>query len=112
MTKSVNPGMSSAESRQFNYLMRIIPIRDQNWIDRAACADHPDPDLWFPKETTGRPPGVERLRSIRAAEAVRICRDVCRVQTECLTFALQNKEDHGIWAGTGPAERHDLRRAS
>jgi WhiB family transcriptional regulator, redox-sensing transcriptional regulator len=111
MTKSINPGMSSAESRQFNYLMRIIPIRDQNWIDRAACASHPDPDLWFPKELSGPKSAGGPQESLRAKEAKRICRG-CPVRTECLTFALANKEEHGMWAGVVLDKRGKSRSAS
>ena len=38
------------------------------------------------------------------AEAKRICA-TCPVQTECLAYAVDNREDYGVWAGTGQRER-------
>lgn len=111
MTKNINPGMSNSDSRHWNYLMSLIPIRDQQWIERAACAGHPDPDLWFPKDIPGRKSAEGSIESARAAEAKRICRG-CPVRTECLTFALANKEEHGIWAATGRDKRVELRRVA
>ena len=47
-----------------------------DWHARAACRDHPDPDMWFPG------PGVSR----RAQRAVEICQS-CPVQIECAQHA-------------------------
>ena len=59
-----------------------------DWHARAACRDHPDPDLWFPG------PGNNR----RAQSAVEICRS-CPVQIDCARYAADAGEQFGIWGG-------------
>lgn len=60
--------------------------------DRGACVGK-DPDLWFP----GRGPN-----SANTAKAV--CQG-CPVRELCLEYALEAKEEFGIWGGTTPTER-------
>jgi len=59
-----------------------------DWHARAACRDHPDPDMWFPG------PGA----SSRAQAAGEICRS-CPVQIECARYAADAGEQFGIWGG-------------
>ena len=60
-----------------------------------ACAEA-DPDAWFPdKGGTNRP-------------AKAVCRG-CEVIDECLTWALDNGEMHGVWGGLSERERRQLR---
>jgi hypothetical protein len=40
-----------------------------------------------------------------------ICRDICPVQQECLTYALRADIYHGTWGGMTEAERRALRRS-
>jgi WhiB family transcriptional regulator, redox-sensing transcriptional regulator len=68
------------------------------WRDKALCAQVPG-DLWFPETFHG----AEHRR------ARKIC-DECPVKVECLEYALVNRIDYGIWAGTLPLERRALRR--
>lgn len=111
MTTTINPGMSNGDSAHWNYLMRLIPVREQRWMEQAACVGH-DPELWFPSDGKGRPPGNgERPETERIKKAKAICAG-CPVRNECLTFALENKEDHGIWAGVGRERRRELRRGN
>ena len=63
------------------------------WAAEAVCAQS-DPEIFFPDK--GQSYGI----------AKQICR-VCPVQVQCLTFALDNGETHGIWGGT----THNDRRA-
>lgn len=113
MTATKRPGMSNGESAHWGYLMSLIPIRDQKWIERAACAGHPTPDLWFPSDGRGRPPkDGEPKQSEQVKEAKRICA-ACPVRTECLTFSIENKESHGLWGGVGREKRRDaIRKAA
>jgi len=52
-------------------------------------------------------------KDAREAVAKRICAR-CRVRTECLDYALANREPHGLWGGLNEMERRALlrRRAS
>ena len=73
---------------------RLI-IRGQ-WRSAAACRSA-DPDLFFPISDSG--PAREQ-----AAKAKAICA-TCRVRRECLAFALQTGQIHGIWGGATEHER-------
>jgi WhiB family redox-sensing transcriptional regulator len=46
---------------------------------------------------------------VQAAKAKAICA-TCRVRRECLAFALQTGQVHGIWGGTTEHERAAVRR--
>lgn len=64
------------------------------WESRAACADKPQ-DWFFP--------AVGELHAAAKAVCAR-----CPVRRECLTFALTNGEQHGVWGGLTPGERQRL----
>lgn len=66
------------------------------WMDRAACAGHPNPEWWFP--TQG-----ERT------EAADICAG-CRVRDECLDYAIENQIEEGCWGGLSARGRVKARR--
>ena len=71
------------------------------WRESGACLTA-DPDLFFPVAA-----GAVGAR--QADEARRICAR-CRVRRECLEFAMDMGEAHGIWGGTTPDERRRTRR--
>lgn len=75
-----------------------MPIFQQGltWQALARCAEV-DPEIFFP----------ERGGSSKAARAV--CNECC-VRQECLLYALNNREQFGIWGGTSERERRRLRR--
>ncbi|MET8334332.1 WhiB family transcriptional regulator [Streptosporangium canum] len=73
-------------------------VHADGWMAQARCAEV-DPDRWFP----------EKGASSRAAK--RVCRS-CEVRAECLTYALDNGEDFGVWGGLSEAERRPLRLAA
>lgn len=60
-------------------------------MDAALCAQV-DPDLWFP------PKGG----STRPAKSV--CAQ-CDVIAECLRYAIEHDERHGVWGGTSAKDR-------
>jgi len=72
-----------------------------DWRHHALCRDE-DPELFFPIGNTG--PAVRQLERAKA-----ICTR-CPVTQECLTRALDNGQDAGIWGGLSEDERRALRR--
>ena len=83
------------------------------WRDEAACVGD-DPNLFFRMNTENPRGGWTVQQGAEAAaktlEAHRIC-GTCPVQQECLNFAVRTPylHDHGIWAGTNPAQRQTIR---
>ncbi|WP_027587101.1 MULTISPECIES: WhiB family transcriptional regulator [Acidipropionibacterium] len=72
-----------------------------DWRHKAACLDE-DPELFFPIGNTG-----PALAQISAAK--RVCAR-CEVRTECLTWALEAGQDHGVWGGMSEDERRAIKR--
>lgn len=66
------------------------------WQTAAACAGA-DPEMFYP----------ERGEDSRPAKAV--CAE-CTVATECLEFALANRETYGIWGGKSENQREQIRK--
>lgn len=77
--------------------LTIKPTPEQGeWRNQAACRNHPI-SLWFDDEPN-------RWRQAKA-----ICQ-ICPVRTDCLRYALQFHDMHGIWGGTTVNERRTLRK--
>ncbi|CAL9355099.1 WhiB family transcriptional regulator [Streptomyces sp. enrichment culture] len=72
-----------------------------DWRKRAACRDE-DPDLFFPIGTTG--PAL-----IQTRQAKSVC-ERCPVREACLRFALETRQEIGVWGGTSESERRLLAR--
>jgi WhiB family redox-sensing transcriptional regulator len=69
------------------------------WADQAACADLAD-DTFYPSFS-----GRHTRRYHRKVEAAKaICRS-CPVANQCLTYAYESGDHHGIYGGTTPEER-------
>jgi WhiB family transcriptional regulator, redox-sensing transcriptional regulator len=79
-----------------------VPTGGGDWWSVAAC-QRADPDLFFPVSAAGK--SLEQV-----AEAKAICAG-CLVRAECLVFALQTNQLHGVWGGMTEAERHQARMA-
>jgi WhiB family redox-sensing transcriptional regulator len=78
--------------------------RKTSWRDRSACHGE-DPDLFAPEGTTGR--WVQVI-----ADAKAVC-DRCTVRPDCLAWALETRQDHGIYGGLTEDERRlQLRRTA
>jgi WhiB family transcriptional regulator, redox-sensing transcriptional regulator len=71
-------------------------LQPVEWQAKARCSEV-DPEIFFP----------ERGGSSKAARAV--C-SKCEVRMQCLEYALNNKEQFGIWGGTSERERRKLRK--
>lgn len=67
------------------------------WMDQGLCGQT-DPEAWFP----------EKGGSTR--DAKRMCAR-CPVIDECLAYALQQGERHGVWGGKTDVERRNILRA-
>lgn len=64
----------------------------------AACAET-DPDSFFPDKGGDGP--------VMAGQAKRICHR-CEVIDQCLQWALDNAEPHGVWGGLTERERRRI----
>lgn len=73
-------------------LARLLAARP--WMDNALCAQV-DTELFFP----------DKGGSTRSAKA--ICA-ACDVKAECLQYALDVGEEHGIWGGLSDRERRKI----
>lgn len=65
------------------------------WVQQGRCAEV-DPELWFPPN--GHPD----------KHAKEVCAG-CEVRAQCLAYAIEADEEHGIWGGLNRAERLRLR---
>ena len=74
------------------------------WTERAACRDA-DPDLFFPV-TEDR---TRRAIAAQVARAKAVCAG-CPVWSTCLSYAVETRQDHGIWGGLTASERRRLAR--
>jgi len=84
-------------------MVMVNPVLDafydlemNKWKFKGACRGY-NADAWFPK----------RGASTRAAKS--ICRQ-CDVQVECLEYAVNMGEKHGIWGGLSERERRAIRK--
>jgi len=72
-----------------------------DWQWHAACADV-DPGLFFPTGST-------RQIAAQTEAAKRVCAG-CPVRAECLAWAVETRQDAGVWGGLTKTERRDLLR--
>ena len=72
-----------------------------DWRHRAECLTE-DPELFFPVGTTG--PALAQVE-----ETKKVCRR-CEVREECLRWALEAGQDHGVWGGMSEDERRAMKR--
>jgi WhiB family redox-sensing transcriptional regulator len=67
------------------------------WMKLARCKET-DPEVFFPER------GDSTLDTLAAK---RICFG-CEVRVECLQYAIDNDEQHGIWGGLNERSRSKL----
>ncbi|MCL2489284.1 MAG: WhiB family transcriptional regulator [Propionibacteriaceae bacterium] len=72
-----------------------------DWRHEAACLTE-DPELFFPIGNTG--PALAQIE-----DAKRVCRR-CAVREECLQWAIDAGQDHGVWGGMSEDERRAMKR--
>jgi WhiB family redox-sensing transcriptional regulator len=75
------------------------------WRDQARCrpGSNIDPELFFPA-SSGAP-----ADNLKIARAKAICKP-CPVRHRCLEWAVQTRQEAGIWGGLTEKERLPLRR--
>jgi len=71
------------------------------WRDRAACLDE-DPELFFPIGNT-----EPAFRQIEEARAVCLR---CEVMEICLNWAMETRQEAGVWGGQSAEQRQSLKR--
>ncbi|WP_432111398.1 WhiB family transcriptional regulator [Streptomyces sp. YPW6] len=76
--------------------------RAKDWRDVALCRSHPDPEMWFPK-------GTDAVSMANEQEAKRICAG-CPALAACRNWAIETREDSGVWGGLSERDRYNLRR--
>ena len=91
----------SADRPHTALLMTKRITHSMDWRSRSACHDE-DPELFFPIGNTG--PAILQIE-----EAKQVCRR-CEVREQCLAWALEAGQDHGVWGGLSEDERRALKR--
>ncbi len=79
-----------------------MAMPNADWMDQAACRNENARLFFTPEDKEPR-----EDRSIREQLAKAVC-ERCDVSTECLRYALTNRERQGIWGGRTEAERLTL----
>ena len=85
-----------------NLLQQLLHAGPGEWVRHAKCANHPNPDAWFPPK---------EQPSQETREAARAMCEGCPVIADCLAYALTSPVmEHGIWGGMTEYDRRMLRR--
>lgn len=84
-------------------------INAEPWVSEAACGGivdpYSDPETFFPLGEARK----QRSYYDASADARAVCAR-CPVTAECLTYALEHDQRHGIWGGYDEHERELLKR--
>jgi len=96
---SVNVTVEVEEVPRYRSVATMIP----EWHNEAHCRTQ-DKSVFFGSSSPEERPAYT-LSSIR--EARTICAS-CPVFNECLKYAIYNREDYGLWAGTTMRQRREL----
>jgi WhiB family redox-sensing transcriptional regulator len=73
--------------------MAVFSLSRPRYYSKALCLEM-GIDLFFP----------ELGQSNRSKKAKIICKE-CPVQLECLSYAMDNKIEDGVWGGSTPKQR-------
>lgn len=75
----------------------VAALARPEWMRDALCREYPEVSF-FPEAGESNEP------------AKAICQ-ACLARAECLTYAVDAREEHGIWGGESPRVRRALRQA-
>jgi WhiB family redox-sensing transcriptional regulator len=105
-----------AEAQLFaRILARLRPGPDQmSWFRRAACRKASSAEIFYPDHDVD-PHGPDSATLTGMAKTFcwgddDLGREPCPVRRECLAYAMERGDKHGIWGGYTWPERHALRR--
>lgn len=73
----------------------------RDWRHRAVCREE-DPELFFPLGNTGP-------WQLQIEEAKAVCRR-CPAMNDCRRWALDTRQDSGVWGGLSENELRAIRR--
>ncbi len=91
-TSAVRGRIAGSADIDIDYLFSRLS-EGLEWQKDALCSQI-DPEMWFPEDHGPSP-------------AKRLCGE-CLVKQECLDYAIENNEMHGIWGGMTRKERRKL----
>lgn len=77
-------------------------LASTDWQARGACRNH-DPELWFPV-------GVNAQARTQEKQAKKVCNRSCPVVEQCLQWALETRQDSGVWGGFSEDDRRRMQR--
>jgi len=77
-------------------LLNLGALEQTDWMRAGLCAQT-DPEVFYP--AVGE----------NATDAKTVCA-ACPVRAECLAYALEQGERHGVWGGYSERDRRALRR--
>ena len=72
-----------------------------DWRFHAACLDE-DPELFFPVGSSG--PALDQIKMAKP-----VCWR-CAVVDTCLAWAMETRQESGVWGGLSEEERRALKR--
>jgi hypothetical protein len=75
-----------------------------DWHERAKCKDSDQEVFYGEEDRAGKARHHPNLTVDEVARARRIC-NACPVQMECLTHAIVEREEFGIWGGSTAGQR-------
>jgi WhiB family transcriptional regulator, redox-sensing transcriptional regulator len=96
------PAAALPATGQATAMGQAATMGEADWRELSACRQE-DPELFFPLVPAG--PGLTQI-----ARAKAVCAR-CQVRADCLRFAMETLQDHGVWGGTSEEERRALCRA-
>lgn len=76
-------------------------MNNEDWRERALCKGK-DTNIFYPEINAKG--GKRQIADVKA-----ICK-ICPVSSDCLTFAINNDEQFGIWGGLLPKERAKIKK--
>lgn len=88
-----------ANARPKEFVAEDRPAVATDWRHRAACRST-DPEIFFPV-------GDSVAAQLQTEEAKAVCRR-CDAVDQCLQWALETRQDAGVWGAMSEGERRAL----